>query len=280
MRAQHPNTSPMPTTHHPPCNTTGVVSKKSKKAEGKKGGKAKGGGGSDSDGGNDAAAPGGVRVRPGEVDLNALAEVGSAELAAAGKRIVKDLYKSLHPEVEALTADKVSELRRQRATTVEGVGADSPRFKPLLSFAHTQLSADMLHATREFTTPSPIQAQCWPIILSGRDLIGIAATGSGKTLGFGLPMLAHIAAQRAAGVVGKAGKGPYALAMAPTRELALQINQVGFCVACWDSGQGNGRIVQSRQGIRRNRCMRGSRGGQAALYGTVVRHGRWNEQTC
>ncbi len=68
-------------------------------------------------------------------------------------------------------------------------------------------------------------AQVWPIILAGRDLIGIAATGSGKTLGFGLPMLRHIEAQKAAGVVGQ-GKGPYAIVMAPTRELALQINQV------------------------------------------------------
>ncbi|PNG63213.1 ATP-dependent RNA helicase DBP2, partial [Tetrabaena socialis] len=47
---------------------------------------------------------------------------------------------------------------------------------------------------------------------------------SGKTLGFGLPMLRHIAAQREAGVV--SGKGPFAVVMAPTRELALQINEV------------------------------------------------------
>lgn len=66
--------------------------------------------------------------------------------------------------------------------------------------------------------------QVWPIILSGHDLIGIAATGSGKTLGFGLPMLRHIRAQRDAGVV--TGKGPLALVMAPTRELALQIAAV------------------------------------------------------
>lgn len=66
--------------------------------------------------------------------------------------------------------------------------------------------------------------QVWPLILSGHDLIGIAATGSGKTLGFGLPMLRHITAQRDAGVV--TGKGPLALVMAPTRELALQIAAV------------------------------------------------------
>ncbi len=65
---------------------------------------------------------------------------------------------------------------------------------PLLS--QTGLPANMLHATRTFQQPSPIQSQCWPIVMSGRDLIGIAATGSGKTLAFGLPMLCHVAAQR------------------------------------------------------------------------------------
>ena len=57
----------------------------------------------------------------------------------------------------------------------------------------------MLHAARNFTPPSPIQSQCLPIALSGRDLVGIAATGSGKTIAFGLPCLMHIQAQRDAG---------------------------------------------------------------------------------
>ncbi|GFR43801.1 hypothetical protein Agub_g4925 [Astrephomene gubernaculifera] len=158
------------------------------------------------------------------------AEVGDASLASAGKPIIKALYKE-HPEVTALSAAKVAEVRAERETTVEGFGPDDDfvaggptDIKPLLKFEHTGLPAAMLHATRTFVAPSPIQSQCWPIILEGRDLIGIAATGSGKTLGFGLPMLRHIAAQREGGVV--AGKGPFALVMAPTRELALQINEV------------------------------------------------------
>jgi ATP-dependent helicase YprA (DUF1998 family) len=53
--------------------------------------------------------------------------------------------------------------------------------------------------TRDFVRPSPIQAQCWPVVQSGRDLVGIAATGSGKTLAFGLPALKHILAQRRGG---------------------------------------------------------------------------------
>lgn len=57
----------------------------------------------------------------------------------------------------------------------------------------------MLHATRSFASPSPIQGQCLPIVMSGRDLVGIAATGSGKTIAFGLPCLRHIQAQKDAG---------------------------------------------------------------------------------
>ena len=45
-----------------------------------------------------------------------------------------------------------------------------------------------------FAAPSPIQAQCWPIVLSGADLVAVAKTGSGKTLGFLLPLL-HLIAQ-------------------------------------------------------------------------------------
>jgi len=147
-----------------------------------------------------------------------LAVVGDAQLAATRPAIVRELY-SEHPELTAMDDDKVAELLAQRRTVVDGSS-----LRPVMSFEQTGLPADMLHATRDFVQPSPIQSQVWPIILSSHDLIGIAATGSGKTLGFGLPMLRHIRAQRDAGVV--TGKGPLALVMAPTRELALQIAAV------------------------------------------------------
>jgi ATP-dependent RNA helicase DBP3 len=69
------------------------------------------------------------------------------------------------------------------------------RREPLAGF-----SADLLHATRDFAVPSPIQMETWPVACAGRDVIGVAATGSGKTLAFGLPALAHTQAQLAAGV--------------------------------------------------------------------------------
>nr|CAB3237072.1 probable ATP-dependent RNA helicase DDX43 [Phallusia mammillata] len=73
-----------------------------------------------------------------------------------------------------------------------------------------------------FTKPSPIQAQMWPIALSGFDVIGIAQTGTGKTLGFLLPAFIHIDLQPTPRAE---REGPSAIVLTPTRELALQIEQ-------------------------------------------------------
>ncbi|XP_055531559.1 uncharacterized protein LOC129722263 [Wyeomyia smithii] len=73
-----------------------------------------------------------------------------------------------------------------------------------------------------FQDPTCIQAVGWSIAMSGRDMVGIAKTGSGKTLAYILPALIHISNQ------GRLlrGDGPIALVLAPTRELAQQIQQV------------------------------------------------------
>ena len=87
-------------------------------------------------------------------------------------------------------------------------------------------------------TPTPIQAQCWPILLSQRDLIGLAETGSGKTLAFSLPglhmMLERWAGRMGGGVGGKteaSWQQPMMLVVAPTRELALQTEAVAAAAA-------------------------------------------------
>ncbi|XP_018322876.1 probable ATP-dependent RNA helicase DDX43 [Agrilus planipennis] len=77
-------------------------------------------------------------------------------------------------------------------------------------------------AKQGFQHPSPIQSQAWPVLLSGDDLIGIAQTGTGKTLAFLLPALIHIEGQP---VPREERMGPSVLVMAPTRELALQIDK-------------------------------------------------------
>jgi ATP-dependent RNA helicase DDX46/PRP5 len=72
-----------------------------------------------------------------------------------------------------------------------------------------------------FEKPTPIQAQALPVIMSGRDCIGVAKTGSGKTLAYVLPMLRHINAQDPI----RPGDGPIAMIMGPTRELVTQIGK-------------------------------------------------------
>lgn len=73
-----------------------------------------------------------------------------------------------------------------------------------------------------FEKPSPIQMQAWPIILNGQDLIGIAQTGTGKTLAFLLPAFIHIEGQPADR---NNRGGANVLVLTPTRELALQIEE-------------------------------------------------------
>ncbi|MFN3883521.1 MAG: DEAD/DEAH box helicase [Rhodocyclaceae bacterium] len=84
------------------------------------------------------------------------------------------------------------------------------------SFSALQLPPYLLSALTEvgYETPSPIQAACIPHLLAGRDLLGEAQTGTGKTAAFALPILARI---------DLAHKAPQALVLTPTRELAIQV---------------------------------------------------------
>lgn len=94
---------------------------------------------------------------------------------------------------------------------------------PIQTFEESQLP-DYVMAdirTQGYSEPTPIQAQSWPIAMSGNNLVGIAQTGSGKTLGYILPAVVHINNQQPS-----RAKGPVALVLAPTRELAQQIQQV------------------------------------------------------
>ncbi|KAI9914110.1 hypothetical protein PsorP6_005716 [Peronosclerospora sorghi] len=96
-------------------------------------------------------------------------------------------------------------------------------YRPVLRFHDVPFESKFMHTTKAFAKPTPIQSQCWPILASGRDIIGIAETGSGKTLAFAIPGLIHIAAQPD---VSPAFPGPRMLVVAPTRELAIQSAEV------------------------------------------------------
>ena len=77
---------------------------------------------------------------------------------------------------------------------------------------------------RNHVVPTPIQARAIPELLAGRDMLGIAQTGTGKTAAFALPILHHLSHGRSRAPAGKRPRGPRALILAPTRELAIQIS--------------------------------------------------------
>ncbi|WP_237067336.1 DEAD/DEAH box helicase [Microbulbifer guangxiensis] len=122
-----------------------------------------------------------------------------------------------------------------------------------IGFDQLNLPAEILSAIQKlgYETPSPIQAQTIPSLLDGRDVLGQAQTGTGKTAAFALPMLAQL---------DLSNKRPQALVLAPTRELAIQVaeacqsyaqNLKGFHVApIYGGADYRGQIKQLQRGVQ------------------------------
>ena len=122
------------------------------------------------------------------------------------------------PEISSMDAGDVEARRRQ--LDVHVVGVDPPN--PVTRFGQCGgLGASTLKVLKRigYDAPTAIQAQAIPALLSGRDVLGIAKTGSGKTASFALPALVHAMDQRTL----RRGDGPIVLVLAPVRELAAQI---------------------------------------------------------
>ncbi|XP_019960941.2 probable ATP-dependent RNA helicase DDX17 isoform X1 [Paralichthys olivaceus] len=133
----------------------------------------------------------------------------------------KNFYNE-HPEVQRMSQYDLEEYRRKKEITIRGSGCP----KPVTNFhqAHfPQYVMDVL-MQQNFKEPTAIQAQGFPLALSGRDMVGIAQTGSGKTLSYLLPAIVHINHQPYL----ERGDGPICLVLAPTRELAQQVQQVAY----------------------------------------------------
>ncbi|TPX14253.1 uncharacterized protein E0L32_000647 [Thyridium curvatum] len=123
-------------------------------------------------------------------------------------------------ELSQLTEADVAELRLE----LDGIkvsGKDIP--KPVQKWSQCGLTRPILETidTLGYEKPTPIQMQALPVIMSGRDVIGVAKTGSGKTMAFLLPMFRHIKDQDPV----RDTEGPIGLILTPTRELAVQIHR-------------------------------------------------------
>jgi superfamily II DNA/RNA helicase len=117
---------------------------------------------------------------------------------------------------EQLTADDLPE-------AVVAAPADVPVEK---TFADFGIRAEIVQALADsgITHPFPIQALTLPVALSRHDIIGQAKTGTGKTLGFGLPLLEHVVSPEEDGFTALPAPGkPQAVVIVPTRELAVQV---------------------------------------------------------
>ena len=111
-----------------------------------------------------------------------------------------------------------------------GITVDSVTSDSTVSFDSFAFSPKLQRTIAEagFENPTPIQAQAIPVVLSGRDVVGLAQTGTGKTAAFVLPMLQKLITEREAQAANpvKGPRLPKGLILAPTRELAEQINSV------------------------------------------------------
>ncbi|XP_037543761.1 probable ATP-dependent RNA helicase DDX46 [Nematolebias whitei] len=156
------------------------------------------------------------------------------------------------PELAKMLPEEVNTFRLElEGITVKGKGCP----KPIKTWVQCGVSMKILASLKKhaYEKPTPIQAQAIPAIMSGRDLIGIAKTGSGKTIAFLLPMFRHIMDQRPL----DESEGPISVIMTPTRELALQITKeckkfskaLGLRVVCVYGGTGiSEQIAELKRG--------------------------------
>ena len=155
---------------------------------------------------------------PDDLNLSESQETSQGDAAQAATASTEPL--TIENIDAAAQADKVT----GDANTSEAAGSGSDKNPDTETDAETStpgfdglgLPSKVLDAVRKvgFESPSPIQEQTIPLLMDGRDVVGLAQTGTGKTAAFALPILARIDTKE---------RSPQALVLAPTRELALQV---------------------------------------------------------
>uniref|UniRef100_A0A6G1S5H1 RNA helicase n=1 Tax=Aceria tosichella TaxID=561515 RepID=A0A6G1S5H1_9ACAR len=155
-----------------------------------------------------------IGVRKIKREVEPLPPIDHSKIAY--EKFEKIFYRE-HEEISKLSDEQTKDLRAKLEIKVSG---NAPP-KPVCSFAHFKFDEKLMKVIRrsEYYQPTPIQAQAIPAALLGRNMIGIAMTGSGKTAAYLWPMIIHIMNQPNL----KQGDGPIGLILVPTRELALQV---------------------------------------------------------
>jgi ATP-dependent RNA helicase DDX5/DBP2 len=182
-----------------------------------------------------------------------------AHLGMQYSRPTNTNYKDVQDgEADRPADDSVAEYWKKNDVKVYG---GSP--PPFLTFEAANLPPQIMGAIAQagYVTPSVIQAQTWPAAMAKRDVIGVAKTGSGKTLGFLMPGFLTAINLRA-----NPQLGPTILVLAPTRELAMQIDveaqkfgvPIGIrSVCCYGGAPKGSQLMHIRQGCH---CVIGTPG--------------------
>jgi ATP-dependent RNA helicase DDX5/DBP2 len=120
-------------------------------------------------------------------------------------------------------SDELKEHRKSLGVLVKGNLRMCP--PPVMDVNDDTLPREFseLFAHRDIQRPTPVQGQCWPVILAGGNLLSIAQTGSGKTFAYCLPMIPHIHGNKLSNLPGNRRISPNILVIVPTRELAIQV---------------------------------------------------------
>ncbi|RKF82611.1 ATP-dependent RNA helicase dbp3 [Golovinomyces cichoracearum] len=123
------------------------------------------------------------------------------------------------PKLTAYSQDTIDAYLAENFISITDPATTKSTLRPIIKFSHLPNTDSTISAHFEkFKSPTPIQAAAWPFLFSGRDVIGVAETGSGKTMAFALPCVKRILSMSAK----KRNKGAKATIVSPTRELAMQ----------------------------------------------------------
>eukprot|EP01063_Lacrimia_lanifica_P033155 TRINITY_DN5827_c0_g1_i2.p1 TRINITY_DN5827_c0_g1~~TRINITY_DN5827_c0_g1_i2.p1 ORF type:complete len:638 (+),score=253.08 TRINITY_DN5827_c0_g1_i2:89-1915(+) len=176
-----------------------------------------------------------------------------------------------------LPKEEVDAIRDLKGITVEGADIAPP----CLSFRDLKLPPALLRVLGQsgITKPTPIQQQGLPVVLSGRDLIGVSYTGSGKTLVFVLPMIVH-AFQEELMMPLASREGPLSFALAPSRELAQQTYEIfqRWATALRDEGLPELRCYPAIGGMRMSDMgPEADRAKRAGMHSCIATPGRFKD---
>ncbi|RKU40828.1 RNA-dependent ATPase [Coniochaeta pulveracea] len=141
--------------------------------------------------------------------------------------------------------ERIQDFLKEKEVTVSDPIAQNTPLRPVLEFGQLpQTTLQSKNWYKSYTAPTPIQAASWPFALSGRDVVGVAETGSGKTMAFSVPIVESLLRSPKAKKSSRDVTYPRAVIVSPTRELAMQTHDaisalaglVGLSTVCFYGG--------------------------------------------